>query len=227
MATRVRVNKAGFTLLELLISVVILSMVIGLSTYSFSLFSGHWVSREYDQLKSQGDYQLFQLLDRSITACLPWIVRTSNGDTGFYFLGRAEGMTFVTAQPIVEVDAPAVVRIFREPDGPGRYKLVYEEASIAGLTLSDASQVLPFKNRIVIARNLSNLNFRFYGWSSSAARAEAMSAETGLVPGWQSTFDGLVGATHPDKLAIEIDEVTWTSDVPSTADLIIARMGIE
>lgn len=218
-------NSRGFTLLELLISVAILSLVIGLSTYSFSLFSQHWTSRERDQLQSQGEYQLVQLLDRAMTSCIPWIVRSGDEDLGFYFLGRDEGMTFVTSRPIVEADAPAVIRIFRESDGPGRYKLVYEEASLASITLGNANQRLPFAHRLVIARNLSKLSFRFYGWTSSESRAEAMSMDSGVVPSWHAAFDGLVGASHPEKLAIDMGATSWIIDVPATADLISARIG--
>ncbi len=218
-------KSRGFTLLELLISVAILSLVIGLSTYSFSLFSQHWISRERDQLQSQGDYQLVQLLDRAMTSCIPWIVRSGDDNIGFYFLGRDEGMTFVTSRPIVEADAPAVIRIFRESDGPGRYKLVYEEASIASITLGDANQTLPFRHRLVIARNLSKLNFRFYGWRSSESKAAAVSMDSAVVPSWHDTFDGLVGSAHPEKLAIEMGAISWIIDVPATADMISARMG--
>jgi hypothetical protein len=103
--------------------------------------------------------------------------------------------------------------------------LVYEEASIASITLANANQTLPFTHRLVIVRNLSKLNFRFYGWISSESRAAAMSMDSALVPSWHATFDGLIGASHPEKLAIEMGANSWIIDVPATADMISARMG--
>lgn len=220
-------RSRGFTLLELLISVAILSMVIALSTYSFSLFSNHWNTRERDQLQSQNDHRLFQLLDRALKACMPWVVFDRTGKLGFYFLGREEGMTLVTSRPIVNVDAPAVIRVFSEPDGPGRFKLVYEEASLDQISLLAADQTLPFTHRVIIRRNLSDLDFRFFGWSSSLAKAESLSSDSPVLPQWHTKFDGLVGTSHPEKLSIELDGLPWIIEVPATADFVTSRLGGE
>lgn len=218
-------RRHGFTLIELLIAVAILSMVVGLSTYAFSMFSSHWASRERAQLRSQGEYRRVFLLQRALSSCVPWVVRNTAGGVGFYFLGRDEGMTLVTARPIFSADVPAVIRVFREPDGPGRFKLVYEEAPLGSAGLSVADQQLIFRHRLVVLRNINSLTFRFFGWPSSIARAQATAADTGETQRWYVQFDGLRGVSHPDRLEIGINGASWLVNVPATADMALSRLG--
>ena len=202
MVARSRV--AGFTLLELLISITILGLVIGLASFSFSLFTRHWEGPRSGFERAAGQAQRLDLVQRALTAALPWAVRDSDGRLGFYFLGREEGLTLVTASPVYTVGAPAVIRVFREPEGGGGYRLVYEEASLADTLLQDGSQTLPFRYRLVVLEGVRDLSFRYFGWESLQSRLQSDEGDVIQSPRWWPDYDGLTRVEQPQRVGMRL-----------------------
>ncbi len=218
---------AGLTLIELLISITILALLIGLASYSFSLFSR---ATAFTRVSSQKSLQEFQRLDLALAAVensLPWVVRDQSQRLGFYFLGRDEGLTLVSGSPIFSPDGPAVIRFFREPDGPMRWKLVYEEAPLKGILLRSADQVLPFQDRMVVLTNLRNLEFRYFGWRSDEERLKSGDGDLppGFIgePAWYDEFDGISRAIQPLRVGIKLDDAEITFIIPERGDTAASR----
>lgn len=213
----------GFTLIELLISITILGLVIGLATYGFSLFSRHWNGPRSDFERYSGQMQRLDLLSRAMNDALPWIVKDDSGRSGFYFLGRDEGLTLVTASPIYAIGAPAVIRVFRERDGSGRWRLVYEEASLESTLLRNGSQTLPFKNRLVVLEGLASVSFQFLGWTSIEERLGADDIELGVPPRWWDEFDGLARRHQPQRVTINLGGFKAFFDMPERTEALLNR----
>lgn len=203
MATPKRIT--GFTLIELLIATVIMALVIGLATLSFSLFARNWDGRDWAFERSLGQLQRLDLAVAVLQGALPWAVRNNSGDIGFYFLGREEGVTFVAQTGVFDVDAPALVRLFRESTGGGKWRLVYEEAPLRSVSLRFADQVVPFQHRLVIVSGLNELGFRFFGRSLTSESAVAAIDEGDNPAIWWSEYDGMVHFQHPIEVEMNLD----------------------
>jgi prepilin-type N-terminal cleavage/methylation domain-containing protein len=195
----------GFTLIELLIATVIMALVIGLATFSFSLFARNWDGRDWAFERSLGQLQRIDLAVGVLQGALPWAVRNNAGDVGFYFLGREEGVTFVAQAGVFDADAPALVRLFRESTGGGKWRLVYEEASLRLVSLRFADQVVPFQHRLVIVSGLNELRFRFFGRSLTSESAMEAVDEGDNPAIWWTEYDGMVHFQHPIKVEMNID----------------------
>jgi prepilin-type N-terminal cleavage/methylation domain-containing protein len=228
MATSTRLS--GFTLIELLISISILSLVIGIATFSFSLFATHWngVSGRFE--RAAGQHQRVELLNQAIRDAAAWLVLSDAGKDaqkrqyGFYFLGREEGMTFVTESPIFQQRELAVVRVFREREqGTQTWRLVYEEAPLRGLLLRQASQILPFSNRLVILRELPSLEFRYFGWRSRTDRLvnEGVSQ---VNPEWFDEYDGILRQQQPKRIALRFGGSEITFEVAARDDVMFGLL---
>ena len=222
MGTHAKVR--GFTLIELLIALTIFGMVIGIATYGYSLFSRSWEGRLGQFQRAQDQYQRLDLVVAALENTLPYVVRGPDGAPGFYFLGREEGLTLVTMSPVFSAGNLAVVRVFREPAGDGRWNLLYEEAPLEGVQLRLASQTLPFQHRMVVLRDVPDLEFSYFGWRSIERRmAVADAPELGYVPEWSTEFDGLALNVHPQRIAIRIGESDAVVFVPERADVSFRR----
>jgi prepilin-type N-terminal cleavage/methylation domain-containing protein len=222
MGTHAKVR--GFTLIELLIALTIFGMVIGIATYGYSLFSRSWEGRLGQFQRAQDQYQRLDLVVAALENTLPYVVRGPDGAPGFYFLGRDEGLTLVTMSPVFSAGNLAVVRVFREPAGDGRWNLLYEEAPLEGVQLRLASQTLPFQHRMVVLRDVPDLEFSYFGWRSIEKRMAAADApELGYLPEWSSEFDGLALNVHPQRIAIRIGESDAVVFVPERADVSFRR----
>jgi len=218
----------GFTLIELLISITVLSLVIGISTFAFSLFSRNWQGARTDFDLAAGQLQRVELLHSAIRDAAAWLVTSGERQdvVGFYFLGRDEGMTFVTESPVFEARGVAVVRVFREREENSRtWRLVYEEAPLSGTLLREASQTLPFRNRLVILRDLPMLEFRYFGWRSLVARNEAI--ETGgLAPEWFLDYDGLTRRQQPMRIGLNVGKTEIFFDVANRDEIMLGRASV-
>ncbi|MCH7636346.1 MAG: prepilin-type N-terminal cleavage/methylation domain-containing protein [Proteobacteria bacterium] len=217
----------GFSLLEMLVAITVLSMVIGISTYAYSLFMRQWDGHLGRFDEAQAQYQRLDWLASALEDTLPYIVRDDNGVLGFYFLGREEGLTAVTMSPIFDVGEPALIRVFREADDSGAWRLVYEEAPFAGTLLARADQRMDFRHRLIIARNVPHLKFRYFGWADLQTRmsfGEALNVRRS----WFDEFDGLQRQFHPEKIELNLGGDAAVFDIPVRADALVEYyMGAE
>lgn len=210
----------GFSLLEMLVAVVVLSMVIGISTYAYSMFMRQWDGHLGRFDESQAQYQRLEWLATALQDTLPYLVRDDNNELGFYFLGRDEGLTSVTMSPIFGVGEPALIRVFREPEDSGIWRLVYEEAPFAGNVLAHADQRMEFRHRLVIARGLPRPEFRYFGWADLQS---SMNLEDSLSTGraWFDEYDGLRRQFHPEKIELGLGRDVAVFEVPVRADALV------
>ena len=206
----------GFSLLEMLVAMTVLSMVIGISTYAYSMFIRQWDGHLGRFDEAQAQYQRLEWLAAALEDTLPYVVRDDEGELGFYFLGRDEGLTLVTMSPIFGVGEPALIRLFREPDDGDAWRLVYEEAPFAGTVLAYADQRMEFRHRLVIARGLPLPVFRYFGWADLRSRVTVAERS------WFDEYDGLVRHFHPEKIELRLGRDAAVFEFPERVDSLVA-----
>jgi prepilin-type N-terminal cleavage/methylation domain-containing protein len=202
MAADAKALVRGFTLVELMIVMAIMSMVTVSATYAFSLFSRDWEVRRGGFDKAKAQLRRLELVESALQNTLPWAVWGDDGRVGYYFLGREEGLTVVTASPVFAADRPAVIRVFGERESPTTWRLVYEEAPLTGVLLRRADQELPFQHRLVVVRGLSDVRFKYYGWLSLQDRMGLESDVDSGNQNWFSEYDGMARVQQPEKIAL-------------------------
>ncbi len=208
----------GFSLLEMLVAMTVLSMVIGISTYAYSMFIRQWDGHLGRFDEAQAQYQRLEWLAAALEDTLPYVVRDDEGALGFYFLGRDEGLTLVTMSPIFGVGEPALIRVFREADEGDAWRLVYEEAPFAGTLLAHADQRMEFRHRLVIARGLLRPVFRYFGSTDLRSRSRS----------WFDEYDGIVRQFHPEKIELRLGHEAAVIEFPVRVDaLATAYSGVE
>lgn len=198
-------NNKGFTLIELLITMAIMTMVMSVASYSYSQYSRYWHTKlgNYDQHQAKMRAKL-QLRD-TLGSMAPYIVKGDNNEWVYYFLGREEGLTFVTYAPIFALQGgSSVVRVFKEEQRGGLYRLVYEEAPLISTRLNTVNQELNFQYRLIIATDLPEITFDYYGWPNRDAK---YNFEDRIVTeaSWFSEYDGSETKLQPDKIKITSD----------------------
>jgi type II secretory pathway component PulJ len=214
--------KSGFSLVELLLALSIMFAVLVLAATAYQLYTSSWKRDLSNIEQSYQRLRFHELMLDALQGIIPLAVTESaeNNKIGFYFLGREEGFTAVSASPIYNAQAPAVIRVFREQNENGSLRLVYEEASLVTQPLVYANQELPFNYRQVLLDNLTSLEFSYYGWFNRQARVESMDGfSTEIKKGWYKDYDGLIRQFHPDLIRINIDGFEMQIAVPNRTDL--------
>jgi prepilin-type N-terminal cleavage/methylation domain-containing protein len=212
----------GFTLLELLIAMTIFGLVVGIAGYGYSLYSRHWSGQLGHFEAAAAGYQRLDLVTAALQNALPYMVRDAQGLSGFYFLGRQEGLTLVTASPVYSPGGEAVIRVFREPAAEASWNLVYEEAPLAGVDLRYADQQLPFAHRMIVLRGLKRLEFAYFGSISIKGRFATGEQSTELMR-WFDSYDGLKTRLHPDRIALKFADGEAVVFVPARIDATLRK----
>jgi prepilin-type N-terminal cleavage/methylation domain-containing protein len=216
-------GQRAFTLIELLLAMSIMFMLLVLTATAFQLYSNYGqrslsaIERSFQQFRHR------ELLLTSLQSTIPYAV-TQKQLFGFYFLGRENGFTAVTANPVFDVDYPAVIRVFRERTQEGKFNLVYEEASLRGMTLLEADQNLPFNQRLVLLKDLQQINFSYFGWRDSSQKSQATDVEQLVFgPGpekqWFGEYDGIQAQVHPEKIQLQLGTELLTVPVATRDNL--------
>ena len=187
---------------------------------AYSMFVRQWDGHLGRFNKEQGRYQRLAWLATALEDTLPYAVRDDQDRLGFYFLGRAEGLTLVTMSPIFAVGEPALIRVFRELEEDGTWQLIYEEAPFAGTLLARADQRMEFRHRLVIATDIGRPTFRYFGWANASSRLTFDDAITEQ-QSWFDEYDGLVRQFHPEKIELQIGNEIAVFDIPERIDAVI------
>ncbi|WP_411360710.1 PulJ/GspJ family protein [Pseudidiomarina salilacus] len=224
-----RKHASGFTLVETLIAMVLLSLLMISGAVAYDYFSQNWQRNKGLADRTLDRHHLLTLVQKVTWNTFAKTVQMGDERYGFYFLGREDGFTAVSQLSVQNPDLPAVYRIFREPNGDNGFRLVYEEAVLGNTYLSNAEQELPFNFRRILYDNVEALNFDYYGYKSLDERNRTVAADMGQTfeLEWFSDFDGLTRKVHPQAIAINLNGFRWLIEVPDTVEEATSRFNTD
>lgn len=221
-------KQSGMTLIETLIAMAIMALLMLMGTYAYQFIQDNWERNKKDFEIQFEHYKTWQLAQHSIMNTGPKIVRTEDGSTGFYFLGRENGFTGYTVSSVQRPWLPAIYRLFRERTGDtaAPWQLVYEEAVLESTLLVNGSQTLPFNYRKVIIKAENIIEFEYFGWESEQARTNATSVFEGELakPTWFDSFDGLERKQHPLVVQVVIDDFLYPFVIADTSQQLTKEL---
>jgi len=195
-----KVKQEGFTLVELLISTTILSMLMLLGTYSYSLFTNKW-QEELGQFSQANEQSMnFQRLQTVLGSVMPYVVRKNNRQPGFFFVGGENVMLAITKHGLFTADAPEAFRLSVLRNENGKYKLLYQGKSLNNSIITSSSQELTFSKRILLADNMDEIRFKYYGWSHFATKSN----RTEKSASFQRDFSGFDNQLMPEQIMVFI-----------------------
>jgi prepilin-type N-terminal cleavage/methylation domain-containing protein len=200
-------NKAGFTLIEILLSMVILSSVIFVGSLSFSVYSEKWQSGIGDFDAVYAESRNLILLQKMFVGASNYIIKNEKDDVAYFFEGTSERLVFVSNNPIYNPASPAVVSLHIETSSDGKQNLVYSEYSFEEQLLLHENQTLK-KDFSIVLLSRENIRFNFFGWETKEQHVASYDGED-FHPDWQKTYDGDVSGMLP--LAVSI---IWLNSEP-------------
>jgi general secretion pathway protein J len=181
---RRRSSQAGFTLIEVLISITVLAMLGTLIASGTRLGGRAWNSAER-QTNGTDDVVLVQdFFRRTITRTLPIFATDDPRDSTVQFAGTSDTLELMAPQPGTQYRGPAVQERFYVGQAGG------SRALFVGLRL-DASPPSTAQKAVVVLDHVSQVRFGYFG-----------SAGPGMPPAWQDSWSNL--GRLPDLIRIDI-----------------------
>lgn len=217
----------GFTLIEVLISISLLSMLMLTAAFAYSFINQNWQRGQALVNQARSNYINWTLLQRSVEHTYPIFVypqppaeiQQQPLKPSFYFLGRAEGYTAITRNSMQQPGALAVYRLFFEKEltEGNSYQLVYEEALLTQNNLIHAKQEHNFNFRTLVSVGLTNPKMQYLVKVAANLKdaGQRIDIETQTdVSKRFNEFDGLVEYNHPYNIVITTNEFSWHIAIP-------------
>ncbi|MBF0370849.1 MAG: prepilin-type N-terminal cleavage/methylation domain-containing protein [Magnetococcales bacterium] len=165
-------KQSGFTLVELLVTLVLFGMVITLSGTSYSWFASRWQQWQIRFAQQSASARQHQLVHQAVTATLDYHAPDIHGSTDrrIYFEGNAQGFRGVTLASLFQPDSPALYSLEFKASQDDLYSLEYREWPLQNLYLAQQKEVEeglgePFVWQL--AEGLKQPRVDYYGWENS------------------------------------------------------------
>ena len=203
---KTKTANRGFSLVELLVAMVILSLIVLVSTQSFALFTQRWDGRlkqfddRFDQLRARW------VVRDLLTSLHPFVVKNPDGRDRFYFEGNRNGFVAVASQSAFDSRIPAVVRLSFVIAKGGKYDLIYEEWPMVTDQLRTTTQLIPWSEPVLLADNVSAPDFAYFGVPKAGRGGDVQQLGTDQAR-WLNDYNSLQTFFHPKAV-----QLSWLGD---------------
>lgn len=189
-------NSNGFSLIELLVALAILSMTILISSMGYSFFMEKWDGQlnKFDQQALIA--KRLQMVRQALYNTAPYIVKKSDGKAGFFFDGNEDSFVGVTRRSIFGGEFPAVYRVKVSQADDFSYALVYQEQSLENKPLLSVEQPIVFGEEIALLSELSDIRIQYFGFENLTQKVSNKKQS------WWKTYNGLQRNLMPATLGI-------------------------
>ena len=224
-------REQGFSLVELLVAMVILSLIVLVSTQSFALFTQRWDGRlehfddRFDELRARW------VVQDLLTSIHPFVVKNPAGRDRFYFEGNRNGFVAVASQSVFDNRIPAVVRLSFVIAKGGTYDLTYEEWPMVSDQLRSTTQTIPWSEPVLLARGVSSPDFAYFGIPKGGSAIESGINQAR----WFENYNSLQTFFHPQAIQLSWQEVdgpvSWSipliQPAPGQIDMLVEAGVVE
>lgn len=176
----------GFTLIEVLLAMMLLSMVMYIGSLSFSIFSERWQKELGSFNADVSDARKLLLLRELFQGASNYLVRDTDDRAAYLFKGDAKELIFVTNSPVFNTGYQAWVRLSVHTLETGQQQLWYEEYSFAAMPLFSVN-AQPNPDHSMVIMQEDNIRFNYFGWNSFAERIDYTESGQGI-PSWQMSY---------------------------------------
>ena len=162
-----RVPFKGFTLIEVVIGIFILSLMLLLAGYAFNQ-----ILYQYQKISSEGigigKFAKILWLQKSFAGAIDYYVFQKNKSWFPYFVGTQEEISYVTISPIAH-NIPTLVFIKKQQEKNGKFSLLYYEMPVYAMNYEDIKNIEMFKKyeqgiKIPLIENIEEIKFEYYGY---------------------------------------------------------------
>jgi prepilin-type N-terminal cleavage/methylation domain-containing protein len=192
--------RAGFTLLELIISIAILSAVLVTIYATLSMGSRTWDKGERDIEKVQRMRVVMDLLSREIKAAYPYKVTPGELDTHreFYlFDGQKDSLSFVSCVPLRGGTGKLSWLTFWVEEGMG---LVVVERDALRSDIFKERETMDTDEMVVLDANATAIRFDYY----RSEEGDTEEATDGEDTAWEEKWDAEEEESMPQAVSVAV-----------------------
>jgi len=192
------VNNRGFSLIELMVALAIMSFTLLIATQGYSFFMQRWQHElgEFDSIMKQA--KNLALVEQVLKGTYPFVIRNEQEEPMLYFEGDKDGMVAVTTKALYKDGTPTVFRFSIEQKEDFTYSLVYEESKAnKQRAFTHNNQAIDFERKLLLLTDVDFIEFSYFGYENRESRNDLGNKV------WWSTFNSLNRLIMPEQVNIK------------------------
>jgi prepilin-type N-terminal cleavage/methylation domain-containing protein len=200
-------NSRGFTLIELMIAVSLLSLLVLTGTLMYRQLAERWDTQLDGFEETQELSRNFAVISQLLRGVQPHVVRDQGQAVekpAFLFVGFEDSVLAISRNGLFNDDYPEIFRLSSRRNESGKFDLLYQSVSTQNLLVLTAQQAIDFEHEIVLVKDLDAVSFDYLGWAGYVERSNI--AETLLAPSWSSNFSGVDRQLMPIEMRLFISQ---------------------
>lgn len=198
-------SQSGFTLVELLISTALLSLILFVASYSFSLFAGSW-GKELGRYEQTAKFtRNIELVRRVFASTIPLLVDRGDGtqNSALYLDGRKQFLRAASRYGVFTTDS-VIYQLSLESTDEGGEQLIYQEVASNQVLLDSYEQAITFSNKLVLLDSVSQVVFSYFGWENSQQKSVQQSGMGIASKVWQESFNAKEKQLFPESMKVSV-----------------------
>jgi len=213
---KVKIKNSGFTLIELMIAISILTLLLFTGSYSYSLMSERW-NKELGQFASSTDItKNLERLQRLLEGVQPYVVVDQKKSPSLFFIGDKTSLLAVSRAGLFSGEYPEIFRLTTLTKENGKVDLVYQSVSTEHVLLTGTNQEISFTKQLTLFSDLEQVSFSYYGWQhlydKNALASERVTGNK--KPKWFDKFSGIDNKIMPEKYQLTLYKNEKTLLIP-------------
>ena len=207
-----RNRQQGFTLIELMISISILSMLLFTGSYAYSLMSTRWNKELGHFSVSAKTTKNLEVLQRLLEGVQSFVVVDNKKVPSFFFIGDNTSLLAVSRAGLFSGKYPEIFRLTTIEKPNGLVDLVYQSASTENVLLTGTEQSIDFTKKLTLFSNLDSVSFNYFGWASM--RIKSFSIDNGKTTQWFERYSGIDNQLMPNIFTLNLTKNKQTLSFP-------------
>ena len=195
-------TSRGFTLIELMIAISILSLLLFTASYSYSLISSRW-NKELGKFSyTAKEIKHLQHMQQLLEGIHSFIVVDKESKPFFFFIGHSQSLLAVSQSGLFSGKYPEIFKLSTIERENKTVDLVYQSVSTEHVMLKTVEQEIEFTNTLVLFEGLERIDIQYYGWNSFEEKAESSGGSNSEF--WQKSYSGIDKRHMPTKISFSL-----------------------
>jgi prepilin-type N-terminal cleavage/methylation domain-containing protein len=200
------VNKsAGFTLIEMLVTMSILAMVVLAGSSAFGFFAQRWDGSMGNFDRSMTNSKNLMLVQEVLDNLIPYMAYDSKNRPTVYFEGNRNGFVAVSSRSLYRQNRMAVVRFSVKQNLDLTYNVLFEEWPMEDDVLIYAKTEVPFLSPLVLFHSVASADFQYFGWSDRLSKTGNGGDKLPQAPSWHKDLNAVASMVAPLKVRLEFN----------------------
>lgn len=223
-------KSAGFTLIEMLVTMSILAMVVLAGSSAFGFFAQRWDGSLGNFDRSMTNSKNLMLVQEVLDNLVPYMTYDSKNRPSVYFEGNRNGFVAVSSRSLYRQNRMAVVRFSVKQNLDLTYNVLYEEWPMEDDVLIYAKTAVPFLPPLVLFHSVASADFQYFGWSDRLSKIGNGGDQLPQPPSWHNDLNAVASMVAPVKVRLKFSYeenpyVLMSSLAEQPSDLLIKYSG--